>query len=359
MLLYLFASQSIFLFHTTIVVPKNIQPDPDVNTPVTVNVTKMGWSNDYAVYKGDTPPNSSEDKVEQMWVWFNKTGIDSRRSTIDVENFNRGGKDDKNLGEILWRANVDEKPFFDCYQKNIKQAAPKHFFSPWNSNNNDGYASEDDDYYVSHDRHRRGFNKSHRYMGSILTKWSLTTKCNISNLDFNRDAITAGLEPGQNDAPEPVSPGKENLVLNIYSKGTVVTSYHEYERTTTDDHGHKHHHKETKKSEHEFVDRIDYQLMFGDKQLYAWTEAGDSKYDDNSTAAIDLFTPMYDLSYMGGFWKASYKVIKTKKYVDPALAMLIAHLCSTEFSNAAIKADLQVKTPSKWPSQGFSFTFNF
>ncbi len=37
-------------------------------------------------------PSEKKDKVEKMWLWFNKTIIDSNKSILDVENFNRGLK---------------------------------------------------------------------------------------------------------------------------------------------------------------------------------------------------------------------------------------------------------------------------
>ena len=45
---------------------------------------------------------------------------------------------------------------------------------------------------------------------------------------------------------------------------------------------------------------------------------------------------------IGGFFKKSYTVIRTLPGCDPALAMLIAHLASSEYSPAAIKGHLRV-----------------
>ena len=35
-------------------IPLEIQPDPDISTPVTINISKMGFfSKDFAIYKGE------------------------------------------------------------------------------------------------------------------------------------------------------------------------------------------------------------------------------------------------------------------------------------------------------------------
>ena len=52
---------------------------------------------------------------------------------------------------------------------------------------------------------------------------------------------------------------------------------------------------------------------------------------------------------LGWFSKTSY-ITTTKDGVDPALALLIAHLCYTEYSVAEIKNDLRPNTPARPPN---------
>ena len=139
-------------------------------------------------------------------------------------------------------------------------------------------------------------------------------------------------------------------MLSVYAKGTVVTKYYEYEETDQD--GHRH--KRTDKNEQEFIDRLEYKIVFRGQIMYQWSEPGDTAMEYGSTANYSFGNPLYDLTYVGGFWKPSYTVCRTKTGCDPALAMLIAHLCNTEYSNSAIKKDLKVSTPGSYP-HGFTF----
>jgi hypothetical protein len=307
----------------------------------------MGWSNDYAVYKGSTPP---KDKKEDMWVWFNKSKVNNKISNIDLENFIRGGKEDKNLGEVLWRACIDEKPHFDSYQKSINEPSTRSFFSPWSQPTNT--ATNEDLFYVNHPRCAQIDGK---LLGIIISKWSMATKCQIFNVDFDRAVIPVALEAVP-AAPASVFPGKEKMDLHIYSTGTLVTRYvlREEKRDDDDDndHGPSSRRLVHAKDEVPFIDQIDYRLVLGEKELMRWIAPGDYTYVEK--ADVEQHSPMYDMTFVGGFW-SSYRVIKTKKYIDPALAMLVAHLCSTEFSIDAIMQDLDVKTPPSCPGVSGSF----
>lgn len=80
---------------------------------------------------------------------------------------------------------------------------------------------------------------------------------------------------------------------------------------------------------------------------------GDTHYNPGSNTTIDcsLFTTHIE----GGWFSKTAYTTTTKEGVDPALALLIAHLCYTEYSVAEIKNDLRPNTPRN-PPNAFSYS---
>ena len=58
----------------------------------------------------------------------------------------------------------------------------------------------------------------------------------------------------------------------------------------------------------------------------------------------------------GWFSRTVYQIATCSPTMDPALAVLIAHVCNTEFSVAEIKKDLRVNTPYR-PNHGSLLSF--
>ncbi len=139
-----------------------------------------------------------------MWLWFNKTVIDSNKSILDVENFRRGlkvhiysimrhrtinvnmiincdgllqgdTKELKDKGEVLWRAAFTDRPQFQYQQRLVGQ---QHNFNPFVRLCNDPYTPHNDDFYINHNRHGRG--SGDRKVGTIITNWCLNTGAAIS-----------------------------------------------------------------------------------------------------------------------------------------------------------------------------------
>lgn len=75
---------------------------------------------------------------------------------------------------------------------------------------------------------------------------------------------------------------------------------------------------------------------------------GDTHYNPGSNATIS--TPLFETIIEGGWFSKSSYTTTTKTDVDPALALLIAHLCYTEYSVAEIKNDLRPNTPNHPPN---------
>lgn len=68
---------------------------------------------------------------------------------------------------------------------------------------------------------------------------------------------------------------------------------------------------------------------------------GDAHSDGPTDLLIDC--PLFSSTVVGGWFSRSHVIVETRPGVDPALAMLIAHLCTTEYSVAEIKRDLSVR----------------
>lgn len=83
-----------------------------------------------------------------------------------------------------------------------------------------------------------------------------------------------------------------------------------------------------------------------------WVVQGDTHYNPGSNTTID--SPLFTTQIEGGWFKKSSYTTTTKEGVDPALALLIAHLCYTEYSIGEIKRDLRPNTPSS-PPRGFVY----
>lgn len=309
-------------------IPNVIQPDPDMVDCCTVSVSKMGWSRDYAIYQGSTLPPNKEEKTQKMWLWFNKSDS-GPKVKIELENFNRGQKEDKNIGECLWGAEFTDKLKFD-YKQKVKGQPWQQAALRFAGFSTDHYDSDDDDFYSNHSRNRECCRGD--FEGTIVSKWQMNTSAVLYGGDTPRTKTMEG----------------EKMILKVYSKGTVITNY--YLQENVDSEGHVSH--QTNKKEVEFIDRIEYRLEFRGNVVYTWVEPGDSGHDDTSaTGDWTVSNPLYDITYKGGFFKSSYSIISTKAGVDPALAMLVGHLVATEYSNAAIKSDLQVRTPDNFPRQ--------
>ena len=52
-----------------------------------------------------------------MWLWLNKSTTGPNTGLIELENFERGAKEDKMKGKVLYKASVTERPVFESFQR--------------------------------------------------------------------------------------------------------------------------------------------------------------------------------------------------------------------------------------------------
>ena len=326
-------------------VPKNIQPDPKENEVVECVITALKGSwlatiRDFAVYKGNQIPKAKDKQKDNMWLWFNKENADKKgkKVIVDLENFHRPAEDQKaGKGQILWRAKMDEKPRFK--QKHRFQSLNKRSGFSFNrrrkNNSKYSYDSDDDEFYVSHSnrKYSRGGHGSKEIGPIIMTKWCCDT--------------TAEITPGNTGRGEEYF-GKDPVKLEVFAKGTGVTRWTKERHERTDKDGKKHVSYSIKKHVDEYVDIIEYTVVHKNELWDAFAMDGDKKeWGKSKDLECDnrFFT-----SVMSGGWFSANKTNITTKGGDPALAMLIAHLCATEYSVVQLKKDLVLSTPQKPPS---------
>ena len=82
-----------------------------------------------------------------------------------------------------------------------------------------------------------------------------------------------------------------------------------------------------------------------------WVVQGDAHYSPGTEARVE--SPLFTTVVEGGWFSKATYITSTKPGVDPALALLVAHLCYTEYSVAEIKADLRPNTPNLPPRSFF------
>lgn len=319
-------------------VPSVIKPDPPMQGPVKFVTKRMGmFGRDYSVHE-NVYPSDKEQVKEQMWLWLNK----SNGGVIDLENFVRGKVPDQpDKGEVLYTAVVTERPVFHQVQRPARMGgwgmADRFFGFFGGQGASDGYDSDDDFNYVNSAKHTRKFDTNGRRRvqfdhHNMITKWSLNTQATIRSGNTGRAVQQLNGQP---------------IILEVFSKGTCATGWEDRDITTTDDQGRQHTRTETRKIETEWVDRVEYRLSCGGMFWASWVVPGDTHYQDGTDTVVQ--TPLCTSVASGGWFKASLYEHTTNPGVDPALALLIHHLCLTEYSAGEIKKDLVPNTPRDPP----------
>ena len=196
-----------------------------------------------------------------------------------------------------------------------------------NANNDDGYESPDDTYYFHTPEHSNKKSPSGDIIGpGVITKWKMNTKAVLVDGDNGRGADNFR---------------KDQIVLEVFAKGTVATTYERITRMVEDKNeegqviGH-HQEFDDNKLETEYVERIEYRLTFKGQLWSEWkTVVSDSHFE----------SPFFRTTVEGGWFSPSCYKTETKAGIDPALALIFSHLCTSEYSPAEIKRDLHPSTP--------------
>lgn len=323
-------------------VPKNIRADPDAEQPIKAVSARLGFfgaSRDFGIWH-ESRPKQSADQKDNIWLWFNKSNIKgskTREVQIDLENFQRPQNGNKNQGKILYSAVFTESPNFQIFQRFANQGHGA-FFGFFKSSPPD----PEDNFFVNHQTHvghlqqarmRPDFHRMHDRC--IVSKWNFTSKVTLKDGNSGRgEAYFYGQQP----------------VVEVFSKGTVVTSYYETKHVDKETNRVSYN---TQKCETEFVDIVEFRMSVNNLLIAEWNIQGDSyQYGEKD---VEMDNPLFHLRIDGGWFARSTFTISTKPgiAIDSALALLLAHVVATEFSVAEIKHDLKVPTPSHHPDAGF------
>jgi len=324
-------------------IPTNVRPDPPTNAPLTVVIRRLGtfWGRDYSIHEGTKYPSSSDEAKNTMWLWLNKRdGSSPQEVFIDVENFVRNKPDNPKQGQVLYTARFNPHPTFDQFSRRVGTSFEAYlgFF-------NEGWPTNDDFYYLNNKAHTSKLPAGGRRLEpQIVTKFRFNTQAILRDGDIGRAADIFQ---------------HQDVTLDIFSTGTAVTTFDETEREVEDrnDKGEvTGRHKETTmhKIETTFVDRVEYRLIFKGQLWGQWWVPGDAA---GPTGDLKLVTPFFNTNMVGGWFKPNEYIVSTLPGVDGAFAILLSHLCCTEYSVANIKADFQPNTPTMVTSfftEGFS-----
>ena len=110
-----------------------------------------------------------------MWLWFNESSGQRNQGIIDVENFNRGAKENKDKGGVLWSASITESPYFEQFQRSPNTNNFARYFGFQNS----GYNSDDDNYFIHHPNHN-SFGHADAMVHYTLELYLFANECRIA-----------------------------------------------------------------------------------------------------------------------------------------------------------------------------------
>jgi len=319
--------------------PDVIIPDPEEDEQIVVTIDQAAIaSRDYLAYRG----LGTEDRNER-WFFLNKSGSKwGGNVQMEVENFVRGlDPNDENKGQVLWRSDFIDQPFFQQQLRDVGGSMLQFAFTGFIDSMFDR-PHYDDGYYISH-----GGGWDRDYRTSLFLNWNMRTEASLSS------TVRKGFG-------FPVK-------LVVYAQGTGVARYFEVEEPIYEERGEGENRQRVQvgtrrrweRHEREFVDFVQFAVcdlasgqpvvdQFGAAVVF--TVHGDSTDWTNNYA-----TKFFDVQQRGGWFTKDPPTITTKAGVDPALALLIAHLCTKEFSTAQIKSNFHPRFPYDPLSAVFGF----
>ena len=288
-------------------------PAPDSAEDYVIQSCGM-FSKDYNVYHG------REVSEEKRQLWMNKEGSwTTGQASIDIENFHlktdgepNNPKDEKR-GQVLWHAEFRDRPHFDqhvCWSQGRHERFLGFF---------DGYDSDDDDTY---------YNRIPQHSGKFFNKFIVKFSCRTS----------ARIRPGKTGKGVNFRPGLD-LTLKVFCKGTAVRVTTRTWTARRDEEGNViGHYWVYNNHDSEFIDWIEYKLVHNDIAIAIFRCEG---MGNSSSWECPIFRATKD----GGFFSDGDCKVETKEGWDPLLGLMLAHLCSTEYSPNQLKADFVPQFP--------------
>ena len=297
---------------------------PTLEGPEDFVVKKQGmFSDDYLVYKGG---DAAEGKVDETtrWMFLNKTGNWwSGDAKIELENYIREDPDHPKKGQVLWIATFTDRPHFEQHLSWGHHRHPR-FFGFF-----DEYDSDDDEGY---------WDRSHypgRCFNRFMIKWSLSTTVTIAPGDT-----------GARFGP----PDMATVELRVFAKGTATRWIKRRIVRHQDEDGNVTREVVFDNHDKEFVDWIEFQLVH--KQSGTPWALFRCRGDIDGGGDLQWECPLFKAELSGGFFSPGPCNVSTQHLWDPTLALLVAHLCSTEYCPNALRNDFVPNYPSRGQFRG-------
>ena len=321
--------------------PEVIIPDPAENEVCQFTIKQAAFaSRDYVAYRG----TNTEDDAGK-WYFLNKSGSKWGGDVcIEVENFVRIDPDDKDKGQILWRADFRDNPSFQQQIRNAGMSLFQMQFNGWGN----PYPSNwgDDHYYMG----RGGWDRD--YVCTLFINWTMRSGA----------TLTSAMRTGWGF---PVQ-------IGIYAQGTAVARYYEVDVPVYDqrqvgvnDDGSPVFERvqvgwrsEWQKHVREYVDYVQFALLNAQTGVPVIMSDGNACVlnipGDATDWTSNYSTPFFTVRQQGGWFTKEPPTVDTMPGVDPTLALLMAHLMTKEYSTSAIKDAFHPHFPYH-PRQGIMF----
>lgn len=172
---------------TTPDLPKIIKADPPTQGQMRWLIARLGTfggSRDFGVWDGNDPESGKQNR-DTMWLWLNKSDVGQngpyRVVRIDVENFVRNNPNVPTKGQVLFFATFIDSIRYQTFQRlnGVGQQCFTGFFGA----DSGMYQNYNDDYYLGHRNYNRGQEHDRRrYLGNIITKWSMSDMVTVNLL---------------------------------------------------------------------------------------------------------------------------------------------------------------------------------
>lgn len=197
-----------------------------------------------------------------------------------------------------------------------------------------------DQYYLQHSFHGHHLpTKNFLNKTGLVTKWQFYSIADCYDGDLGRGARCQ----------------RSEMKLEILVTGTAITTYVEIEdEITVFDGSSQKLNKEianrTVRDTTNFVDNIQYRVTVNDQTWMTWIIAGDSLPPGTTPNDLTVIhTPLFKVVLEGGWSHRSKVHVHTRGDVDPALALLFAHLMTSEYAIPEIKSQIMFPIPSTCP----------
>lgn len=297
--------------------PEIIMADPEIPTAAKIVTAPLGYwgmSRDYGVWKDEYPGSYSEAK-KKIWLWFNKVDHQGTKR-IDLENFVRTNPEAPKKGQVLYFMVLGVPT--SQYMARPGLSGNLHYNGILNPAILGPYASPIPDNVFLARTHQGA------YDSFMIEKFQITMTSQLHDGNTGRGAQT--IQSNQ-------------ILMTCCALGTIaVVRWHTMENVPIHDSegrvvGHRQERRDHYRA-NKFIDRVEIRITSNGVVWSEWWYPGDS-YDIQGT--VTFSSPFFDASVEGGWFTRSKFTIQTKPGVDPAIAILLAHMSCTEYSISDMK----------------------